>query len=89
MTAPKESITLTPGWLQILGGLFCGLVIGGLFVGRLMFAPAGDYATKADIAEMNGRLEGKMAGLGMKLDLLLAQSAPDNSRASQRTGRRP
>lgn len=84
--APREAITLTTGWLQVLGGLVSGLAIGGVFVGKLMFAPAGDYATKADIAEMNGRLEGKMLGLSAKLDLLLLQSSPAQDHT--RTGRR-
>ena len=81
----RGDLQISASW----AGVVLVLVGMGIGAGKWMFAPAGDYATKADIAEMNGRLEGKMAGLGMKLDLLLVQSAPDNSRASQRTGRRP
>lgn len=81
----RGDLQISASW----AGVVLVLVGMGVGAGKWMFAPAGDYATKADIAEMNGRLEGKMAGLGMKLDLLLVQSAPDNSRASQRTGRRP
>lgn len=81
----RGDLQISASW----AGVVLVLVGMGIGAGKWMFAPRGDYATKADIAEMNGRLEGKMAGLGMKLDLLLIQSAPDNSRSSQRTGRRP
>ncbi len=90
-----------PNWnpvARVLAGLGAGIVLFAAVLSIGIKAASYVFATKADLAAMEGKfaaMNNHISGVSTKLDILMAaypiRPAPltDNSRASQRNGRRP